>query len=263
VRVLLADGDRLVRAALRQLLEVGSEIAVAGEAASGREAVALACGIRPDVVVINARLPDLNIVEATRLITGHPALAGVRVLILSDGQDDEDLFAALRVGATGVLTLGAAPAELLEAVRVLASGGARYPAGIARGLIDRFVASEPVPQCSVSQRFDDLTAREREVVALVAQGLTNREIAARLVVSTATAKTHVSRAMVKLHAHDRSKLVAVAYQTGLARSAIRRRGDEAGSASDTGSASGMGSAELHGRTHATAARSASRLHAGQ
>jgi DNA-binding NarL/FixJ family response regulator len=215
VRVLLADGERLVRAGLRGLLAVGRDIVVAAEAASGREAIALATEIHPDVVLMNLRLPDLDGLEATRRITTHPDLSQVRVLILSDEDGDEELFGALRAGASGVLTSDAYPADLLRAVRVLHGGGVDLSPALTRRLIDHF-ASQPVPPRSTPELFDELTVREREVVALAAMGLTNHEIADRLVVSPATAKTHVSRSMVKLHVRDRAKLVALAYQAGFA-----------------------------------------------
>jgi DNA-binding NarL/FixJ family response regulator len=227
VRVLLADGEKLVRAALRELLEEGSDIAVTGEAASGREAVALVSNVRPDVVLMNVRLPGLDGVEATRRITTDPELSPARVLLMSEDERDEDLFGALRAGAGGFLTMDTEPAELLRAVRVLAGGGVHLSPIVTRRLVDEF-ASQPDPQRPIPEMFEELTAREREVVALVASGLTNDEIAEQLVVSPATAKTHVSRSMVKLHAHDRAKLVALAYQTGFAQPASdRRAGGEA------------------------------------
>jgi DNA-binding NarL/FixJ family response regulator len=213
--VLLADGDRLVRAALRGMLERGGEIAVAAEAGSGREAVALATEVRPDVVLMNVRLPGLGGLEATRRITADPELSGVEVLMLSAEQRDEDLFGALRAGVSGFLTMDTEPAELLRAVRVLAGGGVQLSPSVTRRLIDEF-ASQPDPGRAIPGLFEELTVREREVVTLVAFGLTNDEIAELLVVSPATAKTHVSRAMVKLHARDRAQLVALAYQTGFA-----------------------------------------------
>jgi DNA-binding NarL/FixJ family response regulator len=213
--VLLADGEKLVRAGLRELLEEGGDIAVAEEAASGREAVALASEIRPDVVLMNVRLPGMDGVEATRRITVDPELSQIPVLIMAKEERDEDLFAALRAGASGFLTRDTEPVELLRAVRVLAGGGAQLSSSVTRRLIDEF-ASQPVPHRWTPEQFEELTVREREVVALVASGLTNDEIAERLVMSPATVKTHVSRSMVKLHAHDRAKLVAFAYQTGFA-----------------------------------------------
>jgi DNA-binding NarL/FixJ family response regulator len=215
VRVLLADGEKLVRAGLRELLEEGGGIAVAGEAASGREAVALAARIRPDVVLMNVRLPGLDGVEATRRIIADPELSEVEVLLLGEEERDEDLFVAVRAGASGFLTMDTEPAELLRAVRALAGGEVELSPSVTRRLIDEF-ASQPEARRSAPELFEELSVREREVVALVALGLTNDEIAEQLVVSPATAKTHVSRAMVKLHAHDRAKLVALAYQTGFA-----------------------------------------------
>jgi DNA-binding NarL/FixJ family response regulator len=215
VRVLLAHGERLSRAGLRALLQRETDITVAAEAASGREAVALATEIHPDVVLMNVRLPGFDGVEATRRIIADPKLSGVEVLLLSEDERDEDLFSAVRAGARGFLIRDTEPAELLRAVRVLAGGGVQLSPSVARRLIDE-VASQPDPQRLAPELFEELSVREREVVKLVALGLSNDEIAERLVVSPATAKTHVSRSMLKLHAHDRAKLVALAYQTGFA-----------------------------------------------
>jgi DNA-binding NarL/FixJ family response regulator len=229
VRVLLADGERLARAGLRELLNDEDDIAVAAEAASGPEAVALASEIHPHVVLINASLPELDGIEATRRITAEPELSEVGVLILTyEEERDEQLFAALRAGASGFLTRDAEPAEVVRAVRVLAGGGRQLSPSLTRRLIDEFAASQPHPAAATPEQFEELTAREREVVALVALGLTNHEIAERLVVSDATVKTHVGRSMVKLHARDRAKLVALAYQTAFAQ-APRRRGPGASS----------------------------------
>ncbi|HWD76637.1 MAG TPA: response regulator transcription factor [Solirubrobacteraceae bacterium] len=215
VRVLLADGDRLVRAGLRELLKKGSGIQVAGEAANGRGAVALARQLRPDVVLMSVRLPDMDGVEATRRITARPG-AEVEVLLLTENERDADVLAALRAGASGVLTMDTEPAELLRAVRALAGGSIEFSPSVTLRLIDTFI-SHPQRQRSTPRSFEGLTAREREVVALVALGLSNDEIGDRLVVSPATAKTHVSRAMTKLDVRDRAKLVALAYQTGFVR----------------------------------------------
>jgi DNA-binding NarL/FixJ family response regulator len=225
VRVLLADGEKLMRAGLRGLLEGEIDIVVVGEAASGWEAVALAARIRPDVVLMNVRLPGLDGLEATRRIIAHPELSEIEVLLLSEDERDEDLFGALRAGASGFLTMDTDPAELLRAVRVIAGGGMQLSPSVTRRLIDEF-ASRPDPRRSTPELFEELTLREREVVALVASGLTNDEIAERLVVSPATAKTHVSRSMVKLHVRDRARLVALAYQTGFAQPP-RERGQAA------------------------------------
>lgn len=215
VRVVLAEGEKLVRAGLRRLLEGGSDIVVAGEAASGREAVALTREIHPNVVLMNVRLPGLDGLEATRQIYADPAFSQVEVLMLSEGERDEDLFAAFQAGASGFLTMDTEPTELIRVVRVLASGGMALSPRVTRRLIDQF-ASQPASRRVTPEPFEDLTIREREVVTLVAVGLANREIAERLVVSPATVKTHVSRAMIKLHVRDRAKLVALAYQTGFA-----------------------------------------------
>jgi DNA-binding NarL/FixJ family response regulator len=211
VRVLVADGQALVRAGLRALLESDGGISVVGEAATGDEAVTLAHRMRPDVVLMDARLPGLDAVEA---IGRMLAESGVAVMLLTASEHDERIFAALRAGATGLLLKDAEPAELVRAVEVLARGEALLAPSLTRRLIDE-LASRPDARLPASELLDELTAREREVVALVALGLSNAEIAERLVISPATAKTHVSRAMVKLHARDRAQLVVLAYQNGL------------------------------------------------
>jgi DNA-binding NarL/FixJ family response regulator len=202
--VLLAHGDKLVRARWHGLLDLDSDIGVAGEAATGREAV-----------VMGVRLPGLGGVEATRQIFVHPELSTVEVLLLSEDERDEDLLAALRAGANGFLTMETDPADLLRAVRVVTRRGTYLSPSVTRRLIDKFVRRS-AQQRSTAERFERLTVREREVVALVALGLSNREIAERLVVTPATAKTHVSRSMIKLHVRDRAKLIALAYETGFA-----------------------------------------------
>jgi DNA-binding NarL/FixJ family response regulator len=216
IRVLLADGAGLVRAGLRALLEAEQGISVIAEAATGEEAVAKAIEMRPDVVLIDVALPGLDGLQATRQILATPGLSHVKVMILSEDELDEGLFGALRAGATGFLVKDTDAVELLRAVRVLAGGGAQLSPRLTRRLLQELV-SQPDPQRPVPERLEELTAREREVMTLVALGLTNDEIAERLVVSPATAKTHVSRAMVKLHARDRAKLVALAYETGFVR----------------------------------------------
>jgi DNA-binding NarL/FixJ family response regulator len=213
VRVLLADGQGLVRAGFRLLLEATERISVVGEAASGDEAVAVARRLRPDVALIDATLPGLDSVEATRQISSQSRVA---VILVIASQDDEHSLRALRAGATGLLLKDTEPAELVRAVETLARGDALLTPAVTRHLIAE-LASRPEPAFSCPDLLDELTAREREVVALVGHGLGNAEIAERLVVSPATAKTHVSRAMVKLHAHDRAKLVVFAYETGLVR----------------------------------------------
>ncbi|HWE07706.1 MAG TPA: response regulator transcription factor [Solirubrobacteraceae bacterium] len=216
IRVLLADGAALVRAGLRALLEGEHGIKVVAEATRGDEAVALAIEMRPDVVLMDAALPGLDGLQATRRILAAPGLSDARVLILSEDGLDDDVFGALRAGATGFLVKDTDAAELVRAVRILAAGGAQLSPHATRRLLEELV-SQPDPDRPVPEQLEELTAREREVMTLVALGLSNDEIAERLVVSPATAKTHVSRSMVKLHARDRAKLVALAYETGFVR----------------------------------------------
>jgi DNA-binding NarL/FixJ family response regulator len=222
--VLLADGAGLVRAGFRALLEGQQDITVVAEAATGEEVIAAAAETRPDVVLMDIGLPGLDALCATRTILTDPDLSHVRVLVVSARESDEDLFGALRAGASGYLLKDTEPTDLLQAVRVVAEGGAQLSPTVARRLIDEFT-SLPDPQRTSPELLDELTPREREVMTLVAFGLTNHEIAQRLVVSPATAKTHVSRAMVKLHARDRAKLVALAYETGF----VQLRQPESGS----------------------------------
>ena len=195
------------------LFEDERDIAVAGEAANGEEAVSLACHLRPDVVLMDIRMPVLDGLEATRQIAADEQLAEVRVLILTTFESDEYVFEALRAGASGFLLKDAEPLELLHAVRVVADGDALLSPSVTRRLITRFVAAPE--QHSSPAQLDELTDREREIMALVARGLSNDQIAERLTISPATAKTHVSRAMVKLGARDRAQLVVLAYQSGL------------------------------------------------
>ncbi|MDT7599061.1 MAG: hypothetical protein QOK26_1138, partial [Pseudonocardiales bacterium] len=215
IKVLLADDQALVRAGFRALLDAQPDITVVGEAADGAEAARAAAETRPDVVLMDIRMPGTDGLEATRRIVGDPTLSGVRVLILTTFDEDEYVFEAVRTGASGFLVKDTEPVELLRAVRVIAEGEALLSPRVTRRLIGEF-ARRARPGRSVRE-LDLLTAREREIVALVAEGLSNDEIAARLVVSPATAKTHVSRAMVKLAARDRAQLVVLAYETGLVR----------------------------------------------
>ena len=217
IRVLIAHGGALARAGLSALLEQQSDVCVTGEAADGEQAVALALSSRPDLVLMDARLPGLDGLEATRRILDTPGLEATSVLMLGPSESDPDLFAALRAGASGFLVADVEPLELLHAVRVVAAGQALLSPRATRRLIDEF-AAQPDPGRPLPEQFEELTAREREVMTLVAMGLSNAQIAERLVVSPATAKTHVSRAMLKLRAHDRAKLVALAYQEGFMQS---------------------------------------------
>ena len=214
IRVLLADDQVLLRAGLRVLLEAERDMAVVGEAADGEEALSLARETRPDVILMDIRMSRVDGVEATRRIAADDQLGEVKVLILTTFESDHCLFEALRAGASGFLVKDSDPIDVIGAVRVVASGEALLCPAATRRLIEEF-AAWPERRRSAPDQLDELTDREREVMALVAYGLTNREIARRLVVSPATAKTHVSRAMVKLHAHDRAQLVVLAYQTGL------------------------------------------------
>jgi len=210
-RVILSEGEALVRAGLRALLEEDGTITVVGEAATGEEALDLAGQLKPDVVLLDAGLPGLDSVETTRRLLAD---SGVPVMLLANSEADEHTFAALRAGASGVLLKDTEPSELVRAVAVLARGDALLSPSFTRRLIADF-ASRPEPIQPNDERVAVLTAREREVVALVAMGLSNGEIAEELVLSPATARTHVSRAMVKLGARDRYQLVVFAYNSGL------------------------------------------------
>ncbi|HEV3172908.1 MAG TPA: response regulator transcription factor [Actinocrinis sp.] len=223
IRVLLADDQILVRAGFRALLDVQDDIEVVGEAGDGAEAVDLAARLRPDLVLMDIRMPRMDGLEATRRITADPALADVRILILTTFELDEYVFEALRYGASGFLVKDTEPADLVRGVRSVVAGDALLSPGATRRVIAQFAerpggsgSAGPAP-AAVLRRLEGLTEREREVMALVAEGLTNEEIAERLVVSPLTAKTHVSRAMVKLGARDRAQLVVFAFESGLAR----------------------------------------------
>ena len=218
IRVVLADDQPLVRAGFRMLLDAEDDIAVVGEADNGAAALDLVRALRPDVVLMDIRMPGVDGLEALRQITGDPALEGVRVLVLTTFELDEYVFEAVRLGASGFLVKHTQPADLVRAVREVAAGEALLSPSVTRRLIQEF-AARPVRPDLTPPTMDVLTDREREVVALVAQGLTNDEIASELVLSPATARTHVSRAMVKLHARDRAQLVVFAYQSGLVRPA--------------------------------------------
>jgi DNA-binding NarL/FixJ family response regulator len=213
IRVVLADDQALVRAGFRSLLEDEDDLEIVGEAGDGARAVELARSARPDVVLMDIRMPVMDGLEATRRIAADELLAGVRVLVLTTFELDEYVFDALAAGASGFLLKNTDPVELLRAVRVVAEGEALLAPSVTRRLIAEF-AARPRPG-GPPVELATLTDREREVMALAAGGLSNEEIAERLVVSPATARTHVSRAMVKLGARDRAQLVVFAYESGL------------------------------------------------
>ncbi|WP_405559806.1 response regulator [Streptomyces sp. NBC_01180] len=215
IRVLLADDQSLVRAGFRALLGAQPDIEVTGEAADGAEALALVRVLRPDVVLMDIRMPVLDGLAATRKITAEPEFDGVKVVMLTTFELDEYVFEAIRSGASGFLVKDTEPEELLRAVRAVVDGDALLSPGVTRRLIAEFAARSKEPAAAAG--LGGLTEREREVMALVGIGLSNEEIARRLVVSPLTAKTHVSRAMVKLGARDRAQLVVLAYESGLVR----------------------------------------------
>jgi DNA-binding NarL/FixJ family response regulator len=215
IRILIADDQMLVRAGFRSLLDAEDDIEVVGEAANGEEAIKLTARHRPDVVLMDIRMPGMDGLEASRLILADPALEGVHVVILTTFEADEYIFEAIRHGASGFLVKDTEPADLIKAIRVVAGGESLLSPGVTRRLIAEFArrAKEPLTLPAIGE----LTEREREVMGLVALGMSNDEIAQRLVVSPATAKTHVSRIMIKLGARDRAQLVVFAYESGLAR----------------------------------------------
>jgi len=218
IRVLLADDQVLVRTGFRALLDAEDDITVVGEAGDGAAAVELAAELHPDVVLMDIRMPGVDGLDAARQIADRDDLAGVKVLVLTTFELDEYVYEALRAGASGFLVKHTEPAELIRAVRVVAAGEALLSPGVTRRLIAAFAdtPAAAVPSRESARLVERLTAREREVVALVAEGLSNDEIAARWVVSAATVRTHVSRAMTKLAARDRAQLVVFAYRNGLA-----------------------------------------------
>jgi DNA-binding NarL/FixJ family response regulator len=213
IRVLLADDQALIRSGIRALLDAEDDIEVVAEAADGKQAIALATRHRPDIALVDIQMPVVDGIEATRQIVTDERLAEVRVVILTNFGLDEYIFRALRAGASGFLLKDTQPAELLQALRIVMSGDSLLSPAVTRRLISEFVARPPDAVTAVG--METLTNREREVVAMVAHGLSNDEIAAAMVLSPTTAKTHVSRAMVKLGARDRAQLVVFAYQAGL------------------------------------------------
>jgi DNA-binding NarL/FixJ family response regulator len=213
IRVLLVDDQPLIRSGFRVLLDLEEDIEVVAEAADGKEGLALARRHLPHVALVDIRMPVLDGIETTRRIAADPALAGVHVVVLTNYGLDEYVFNALRAGAAGFLVKDIQPDDFLHAVRVAARGDALLAPSITRKLINRYV-TQPVPT-DTGKGLEELTGREREAVALVAQGLSNDEIADRMVISPLTAKTHINRAMTKLHARDRAQLVVLAYESGL------------------------------------------------
>ncbi len=213
IRVLLADDQVLIRTGIRTLLEAEDDIEVVAEAANGRDAVELARQHRPDIVLIDVQMPLMDGIEATRRIVSDPSLDAVHVVVLTNYGLDEYVFNALRAGASGFLLKDTEPADLLQALRVAVRGDALLSPAVTRTLISEFI-TRPA-NLARSSALDVLTPRELEVVTLVAYGLSNDEIAERMVLSPATAKTHVSRAMTKVGARDRAQLVVIAYQSGL------------------------------------------------
>jgi DNA-binding NarL/FixJ family response regulator len=220
IRVVVVDDEPLVRLGLRVLIDNEEDMTFAGEAGDGRAAVVVARNARPDVVLMDIRMPVMDGLDALREIVADLTLVDTKVVVLTTFALDEYVFEALRLGASGFLIKDTDPAELVRAIRVVARGDALLSPAVTRQMIDLFV-SRPIRPAGPRPNIHLLTERERQIVALVAAGLSNEEIAARLVVSPATARTHVSRAMVKLHARDRAQLVVLAFQAGL----VARWGD--------------------------------------
>jgi DNA-binding NarL/FixJ family response regulator len=214
IRVLVADDQALVRGSFRLLVDTDPGLQVIGEAATGAEAVQIATREKPDVLLMDIRMPVMDGIAATRQITGSPQTAGVRVLILTTFDLDDYVYAALRAGASGFLLKDTPPADLLAAIRVIAAGDALLAPAITRRLIAEF-ARRPQPGQRPASTLEDVTEREREVLTLIGRGLSNAEIAQALHITMATTKTHVSRLLAKLGARDRAQLVITAYETGL------------------------------------------------
>jgi DNA-binding NarL/FixJ family response regulator len=215
IRVAVADDQALVRSGFVVLLGSAADIEVVGEAADGVEAVALVGRERPDVVLMDIRMPDMDGLEATRRIVDTPATASTKVLILTTFDHDEYVFESLRAGASGFLLKDTLPVDLLAAIRVVADGDALLAPKVTRRLIEQFTSTTPVTTAVAHPGIDDLTEREREILLTVASGMSNAEIAETMFISHATAKTHVSRLLTKLAARDRAQLVMIAYESGL------------------------------------------------
>ncbi|WP_018503481.1 response regulator [Parafrankia discariae] len=222
IRVLLADDQALIRAGFRVLVEAAADITVVAEAADGAEAVRLARETRPDVILMDIRMPGVDGLSATRELTGDPTLNEVKVLVLTTFELDEHVFEALRVGASGFLGKGVEPDELVAAIRVVARGDALLSPQATRHLIEQYLRQPATPAPAVTAGLDLLTKRENEIVRLIAYGLTNDEIAEQLYLSPLTVKTHANRAMTKVAARDRAQLVVIAYQTGLVEAPSRK-----------------------------------------
>jgi len=214
VRVLIADDQALVRSGLRMLVDSAADLEVVGEAGSGAEAIARSVELSPDVVLMDIRMPEMDGIEATLMLAKNPATASVRVLVLTTFDLDEYVFRALRAGASGFLLKDTDPDDLLDAIRVVATGDALLAPSVTRRLIAEFVRSPAGAEVD-SAAVADLTEREREVLGLVGRGLSNAEIGTALYISPSTAKTHVSHVMLKLGARDRAQLVVTAYESGL------------------------------------------------
>jgi DNA-binding NarL/FixJ family response regulator len=221
ISVILTDDQAMIRSGLRALLNAEEDIEIVAEAGDGEQALELARRLRPDVVVMDIRMPVLDGVEATRRLAADPELRDVRVLVLTTYDDDELVFRALRAGAGGFLLKDADPEDLVQGIRVLASGESLLAPSVTRRLVEAFVA-RPEAAAPSPGMVEALTDREREIVALVGTGLSNHEIAARLVISPATARTHVSRSMGKIGARDRAQVVVFAYEAGLVVPSRRR-----------------------------------------
>jgi DNA-binding NarL/FixJ family response regulator len=216
IRVLLADDQSLVRAGLKSLIEHVADLVVCGEAADGEAAIALTRSQRPDVVVMDVRMPGIDGLQATETIANDPDLAATKVIVLTTYELDEYLFRALTVGASGFLLKTVEPTELRRSIRLVHEGQALIDPAVTRRVIERFATTANTP-VAYNTRLDVLTERERETVRLVAEGLSNDEVAIALYISPLTAKTHINRSMTKLAARDRAQLVVIAYQSGLMR----------------------------------------------
>lgn len=214
IRVLIVDDQALVRAGFRVLLETAADIEVVGEAGNGEQALVLSAELSPDIILMDIRMPEMDGLEATRRILDDDSGSAPRILVLTTFDADEYVYEALRVGASGFLLKDTDPAQLVDAVRVVAAGDALLSPRVTRRLITEF-ASRPEVRRAHPRELEALTEREREILTLVAAGLSNDEIAERVFISPATSKTHVSRVMMKLHARDRAQLVVIAYECGL------------------------------------------------